>query len=421
MARRGSAEFEGHFPSRAQITIVRRRQSDSRSDSVLERVSEALGCNRALKLGVHGGNADYRLGKAIGNSLLFQVQLVANDKILYEDSPDDIYDNICPDNPLELELPAKLLAVIIKALVDDAEEVVDDDVSRELLLRRRMFLEWINTHGDGVVSVGLYPCWPESIRIREYVMLNPEDNALPPIILSRIRAAIEDDKAFWSVISSSACRYPKVAEYMKLLHDWARVAFDSAMCLKYSPSPDSDAKVAGLWKNDELPASLRRQYAMQDCVLPLIAQRAAEHALHLTVEATLRTAQILEFVSETHLPSDVSAFLERLAQLYIWGFDSEAYALARGVIEAALKNRMSDDTVWAHLEPSRKRRYPNLEDRIDAAHRAGILSNKAKQLAGRIRRDANDVLHEFPNANLCHKSPLAMIRSTAAVVRELVS
>jgi hypothetical protein len=61
-----------------------------------------------------------------------------------------------------------------------------------------------------------------------------------------------------------------------------------------------------------------------------------------------------------------------------------------------------------------------LAQRIEVAATLGILTRDERRRADTARNDGNLVVHEFPSANVYHKTSLEMIASVDAVLKALL-
>jgi hypothetical protein len=293
------------------------------------------------------------------------------------------------------------------------------EMLREALARRRAFIKWLEAQPDDTAFIGIYPGWPDDLLYREDLETHwRELDDKSPLVFFRLKKALDDDAAYWELIRSRLAKRGghNLADGMR---SWGVTAYQASQTLRYEASLESIDFGQGL--TEHLPQNEWSEWARTDIVFQGLSLEVSREAIDMALTATFRCAEVVKFVTRTRLPSDVAAFLERLATLYIWGFDSETYALARSVIESALKSQMPDALVWRFLPDDRRgRRFLDLNDRIDAARRAGLINKDVADLARMIRQDGNDVLHEFPNSNLHHSSALAVIEHTALVVGRIL-
>jgi hypothetical protein len=154
--------------------------------------------------------------------------------------------------------------------------------------------------------------------------------------------------------------------------------------------------------------------------LNMVPLELAEQAYNKSINAVQRCWELVRLVIEARPSGSVAGFMERLASLYIWGFDSETYVLARSVLESVLKDRLPDHVVRRVLDYENDRRI-DLRDRVEAARQQGLLSSGQAKTAEDIRRDGNAVIHEFPNAHLYHATPFELLRKLSALLERLLS
>jgi len=335
------------------------------------------------------------------------------------------HEAINPSNPITLPFIRDALVDAIEDDIEGLEAVLTESETDEatsrlypaLVERRRELLRWVRSQSDDVVELDICP--PSALRERERI-LQAEDEPLEPTALSRMREAIYDEEDYLGMLLD-ALRDTNSYTLISSVRDWAAAAFRSAHTLKYtnrlegiSYFPRTEPlKLAP----EEWPA-----FGRSFDVMPFIMLEAAAQALPMTGYASLRCAELLKSLIKGKPPSDVASYLERVAKLYIWGFDSETYALARSVLEAALEMYVSDARVHDAFGRRPGERHPvDLAERIDAAHALGILDEASCTAAHNVRQDGNMVLHEFPNSNLYYKTPIDAIQALSQILSVLLA
>jgi hypothetical protein len=233
-----------------------------------------------------------------------------------------------------------------------------------------------------------------------------------------LRAALDDEGLYWEQLLEHA-PIPAHQTLIAGTRAWAEGAFKACSTLQY----DRKLETVRFGERHRIPVDREswRQFMLSDPVAAFLALSAAEHGYVMSAKATARCVDLLEFLIEAKLPATVAAHLSRLAQLYLWGFDSETYVLARSVLEAALADRLSDENVRAAQSHSGASQEIALQERIEAACRLGVLTRDDADRAHAIRRDGNEVLHVAPGLTRHHASALDVIRSTARVLRSLTT
>ncbi len=150
-------------------------------------------------------------------------------------------------------------------------------------------------------------------------------------------------------------------------------------------------------------------------VLPLVTDflriDLARSAVEKAREGTRRAMRLLASLTDTSVSARAEAYLQRVAQSYIWGFDTEAVMLARSVLESALEEKVPHQRVIEALakSPESFRRsqqerlgkgYPSeLVDRINAAPVLGVLSVDVAKMATDIRIRGNNAVHKNVNSD----------------------
>jgi hypothetical protein len=350
-------------------------------------------------------------------------------------SPLDVHDTVTPSNPIELPLSAALIVKLMETDIErleelDAESDCDSDAKGQIsafIERRREMIQWARAHNDEHVFVGIYPGYDNPEVGRECAdEWDSEDgtsrDGRTHIVFWRLRQALRDDHHYWNAIhaASEANGQPRGANLLTAFQEWTAAAFEATHTLRYVPDlegirlDDGSRKVI---ERETWPKLLRG-----DPTFPLLSLMMAERAYDMTSRASFCCTDIIRFVIEERPAADVAAFLERLATLDLWGFDSEAYVLARSVLEAALKQQLPDEVVRnLRRENTPKRsRHVDLHERLHAAQELRLLSPEEVRRADKIRSDGNDAIHEFPNSNLYHKTTLELIRSLTHLLTRLL-
>jgi hypothetical protein len=339
--------------------------------------------------------------------------------------PHDVYDSVNPSNPIEVHVkPERLVEWMSEdiALLEEGLNTIDPTGSdhatvSEFIKRRREVIRWAEAYGEGPIRVGLYPGFHDPEVLREEA-IDSELKEKPYIVFWRLRRSLDDDHAYWKQWSTRPKTETGEAVFQGFL-EWAELALDAVLKLRYTPELERLALQNGIVvpiKRADWPSM-----ATSEVTFPYLSLLVAERSFDMTVKGAFRVKDIIDLVIEEHPAADVSAFLERLAGLYLWGFDSECYVLARATLESALKQSMSDEEVRSALgRRDVPKRYPDLGDRINAARVRKLLTSDDAKIAHKIRQDGNDVVHEFPNANLHFATPLDVIRSLMRLVSGLI-
>jgi hypothetical protein len=341
-----------------------------------------------------------------------------------ESNPSDIYEWVTPSNPIEMHITPGELVPLLEGDIDALEKLLQEGLGEAerseiglLVERRREMIRWAQSH-DGAALIGVYPGFERPEVSRERGRESEDQHVRSHIVFWRLRQALADDHAYWAqfdAVDKTAYGHDLWTGFQK----WADAAYEATATLRYSP----DLEEMPLHDGSAIPVerSSWRSMLTADVTFPLLSLRMAERAYDMTAQAAFRCKDLITLVVRERPPADVASFLERVAQLYLWGFDSEVYALGRSVLDAALKQRLPDDVVrQLQHDPAGPRRYPDMRDRIRAAVAKGLLTRDQGVQADHIRKDGNDVIHEFPNANLHHASPLYLIRTLTRLLRSLL-
>jgi len=88
-------------------------------------------------------------------------------------------------------------------------------------------------------------------------------------------------------------------------------------------------------------------------------------------------------------------YLSRVAQLHIWGFDSEVHVMCRAVLDSAFQELLPADRVRSALGWKNSKEDISLGVRVQLARftTPAILDHATWALAWRLKEDGNDVLH----------------------------
>jgi hypothetical protein len=345
--------------------------------------------------------------------------------------PYHVYDRIAAWCPVEVAFEKDALVATLERQIAALTRVRDDPSSDDpdladappastldnLIARREELRDWVASHDGPLVRVNIYPAF-ENANVELYRVDAPDNEDgqpdPPPIVFHRLRAALDDESLYWDQLVEHA----PIPAHQTLIaggRAWAEAAFKACSSLQY----DRKLETIRFGERHRIPVDREtwRQFLLADPVIAFLSLAVAEHGCVTSAQATARCVDLLEFLVEAKLPATVAAHLSRLAQLYLWGFHSETYVLARSVLEAALAHLTSDDEVRAALGRAAAGQEATLHERIEAAHRLGIFTRGDADLAHEIRQDANDILHVVPGLTRHHASAIDVLRSTARVLR----
>ncbi len=129
-----------------------------------------------------------------------------------------------------------------------------------------------------------------------------------------------------------------------------------------------------------------------------------------------RTLDLVDVVLQWGPTGRSSLYLRRVASCYMLGLDPECLVMCRAVLDAAFQEKISEELVRRSLPEAEVRRGIDLLARIRAAKTAGVIRPEIADVAHRIRRAGNNVVHDEPARLL---EPLDAVRHVVAVLREL--
>jgi hypothetical protein len=172
--------------------------------------------------------------------------------------------------------------------------------------------------------------------------------------------------------------------------------------------------------------SVRQKHGIDFMNDPLLRQ-----SLHVHLASDLReelngmvdrALQLIAFLS--NVPYDTTrAYLERVADCYIRGLETETVVMCGAAIDSALQKYVPDDRV-TDIRARYRRRAPiterpfefSLGQRLDALHRAQVISDTTIDIAFKIVGERNIAAHDLPG--LTH-DVMNVVRNTASVLNEL--
>jgi hypothetical protein len=160
----------------------------------------------------------------------------------------------------------------------------------------------------------------------------------------------------------------------------------------YEPSLDATARYLRAFHASPL---------VRDCVSISLAFEVADSLLPAAEE---RVGDLVALIAARRLSPIAAHYLERATRLHLWGFEPEAVIMCRSVLEAALVERLSTAITLDEPPPSletlnRLAGELNLLPGFERAqNRRGWRAKRGTALwdAERIRRAANQLLHELP-------------------------
>jgi hypothetical protein len=114
-------------------------------------------------------------------------------------------------------------------------------------------------------------------------------------------------------------------------------------------------------------------------------------------EGTSRIFKLYGLVLQTRPSEATQKFLTRLGRCYIWGFDSECVMLCRAVLDTAFRDSVKDEICEKHFGKKHNRYDFTLNNRILAALNDGIIDEKTKKLAIKIKERGVKAIHYQPD------------------------
>jgi hypothetical protein len=223
-----------------------------------------------------------------------------------------------------------------------------------------------------------------------------------------------DDAREKATIPTSAS--PEERKLLESFYAWAARSGAAATTLKHDPALRSIEILDRI-----IPIT---QSDVQQLAQVLECRAGIEHLLLEDLEKRVRGAfdRLLElFGCLVAVPTNefVARYLQRVAWLYIWGFDKEVYVMCRAVLDAALQDLLPEEKVNVALK-RKPTRSVSLGERIHLARFSEpvLLIPPIWEMAWRVKEDGNDIVHEDVEHHLQHASPLEAIK---AMVMALVT
>lgn len=231
-----------------------------------------------------------------------------------------------------------------------------------------------------------------------------------PLLFERLREAIRTQEQEYAALPAELD--PDDEPFVRTLREIARILQDSALTLR----PAKGLAEIGLSRAGRAITD-PRSMADDPMLRPYLEILTAKWGLHQTEGAVKRLSRLLAYLVCGSLTAKVDAYLDHVAKLYVWGFETEAIVMCRAVLDAALASRLSAE---AERRPAGSgSRELRLDEAIEECHKLGLIGPDERDLAHRLRRDGNELLHVAPTHHLEFPDALAAIEALGRVLQRL--
>lgn len=167
-----------------------------------------------------------------------------------------------------------------------------------------------------------------------------------------------------------------------------------------------DLAGAGFEENYELQQAIETSPIYLGLPIVALQIRAAREFAEDLPSLAERASGIIELALEVRVSPAVSRYAGRLGRCYLAGFDSECVILCRSVLDAALKDVLTQEGVEGQ----------NMKMRIDLAVERGLLDPTLKDEANCVRLRGDKAVHDEPGITKAARETLEM---TLYLVHEL--
>lgn len=185
----------------------------------------------------------------------------------------------------------------------------------------------------------------------------------------------------------------------KLAAELQRGGVDESQALwrRMAALPELSAKIAALRRTTAEPVDLEEEWrSVAPDTSPLGQPPADQHTpeeldryysyqLVTRMEQVVERASALDPVQLKVTSNSVKALFQAAHEVYLYGFDIACIALCRGLIDHALKDKLS-------VPPSER---PALRLLIDRAARANLLEARERDRAERVEEAGNKAMHNL--------------------------
>jgi len=170
-----------------------------------------------------------------------------------------------------------------------------------------------------------------------------------------------------------------------------------ALWRRMAALPELSAKLTALRRTTAGSVDLEEEWQRASLDAPALGQPPADQDTpdeldrYYSYQLVTRLEQVVERASgldplQLNVTSDpVKALFQAAHEVYLYGFDIACIALCRGLIDHALKDKLS--------VPSSER--PALRALIDRAHRAHLLEARERDRAERVEEAGNKAMHNL--------------------------
>jgi len=134
--------------------------------------------------------------------------------------------------------------------------------------------------------------------------------------------------------------------------------------------------------------------------------RYCSYQLVTRLEQVVERASALDPIQLKVTSDPVKALFQAAHEAYLYGFDVACIALCRGLIDHALKDKLS-------VPPNER---PALRSLIDRAGRAKLLEGRERDCAERVEEAGNKAMHDLSNLR---RTAQEVLNCTRRVLNEL--
>lgn len=141
----------------------------------------------------------------------------------------------------------------------------------------------------------------------------------------------------------------------------------------------------------------------------------AWEAMNIVEDGTRRILKLYILVIKTAPSKTTQSFLSRLSRCFVWGFDPECIILCRSAIDAAFRD-VVDDEICRKYEILPRSYEFTLSSRIQAAFKEGIIDNRIRNAAYRVKNRGDKAVHYQPDLG---EDVWQVIRDTLSVLQRI--
>ena len=184
---------------------------------------------------------------------------------------------------------------------------------------------------------------------------------------------------------------PETRDTIRDIERWVRAAFASARSLL---PQDGVASLRVFTQEVTLDAEHIVGLAKSPLARPDMEMLLLDEGASRTMAAYDRLLTILPRLLSRGVNRFTENYLSRVAQLHVWGFDSEVHVMCRAVLDSALQELLPAESVRSALGWKDSKEI-SLGVRVQLARFTdpAILDDATWPVAWRLKEDGNDVVH----------------------------